>query len=62
MGDGRHLGRVVADQLAQQLDGGGGSVRLPLHDAQLAEVGPRVTGQGLAVLKVEAAQLTRGVW
>lgn len=62
VGDGRHLRRVVADQLAQQLDGRGGSVRLPLHDAQLAEVGPRVTGQGLAVLKVEAAQLTGGVW
>lgn len=62
MVNGRHLGRVAADQLAQQLDGGRGSVRPPLHDAQLAEVGPGVTGQGLAVLKVEAAQLTRGIW
>lgn len=62
MVNGRNLGRVAADQLAQQLDGGSGSVRPPLHDAQLAEVGARVTGQSLAVLEVEAAQLTGGVW
>lgn len=48
----------VPDPLAQGLDGR--AVDAPLGDAELPEVSPRVAGQGLAVLEVEAAELAAG--
>lgn len=44
----------------QRLDGR--TVHTPLCHAKLPQVGPRVTSQRLAVLKVEPTQLTAGIW
>lgn len=60
-GYGFHFDGVFSDQLAEKLDGRGGSVGLPLDDSQLAEVRPGVTGQGFAVFKLKAAELARCV-
>lgn len=55
----QNLLRPAAHPRAERLDGG--SVYTPFGHSELPEVGSRVTGQGLAVLKEEAAQLTAGI-
>lgn len=47
--------RPVPDPFAERLDGR--AVDAPFGDAELPEVRPRVAGQSLAVLEVEAAEL-----
>ena len=51
--------RPCAHPGAERLDGR--AVHAPLRHAELTQVGARVAGQGLPVLKVEAAQLAAGV-
>lgn len=47
--------RPVPDPFAERLDGR--AIDAPLGDAELPQVRPRVAGQSLAVLEVEAAEL-----
>lgn len=55
----QHLLRPAAHPRAKRLDGG--SIHTPLGDTELPQVGSRVAGQSLTVLKVEATELTAGV-
>lgn len=50
----------AAHPSAERLDRG--AVDAPLSHSELSQVGSRVAGQSLAVLKEEAAQLAAGIW
>lgn len=55
----QHLLRPAPHPGAKRLDRG--PIYTPLSHPKLPEVGSRVTGQSLTVLKEEAAQLTTGI-
>lgn len=55
----QHLLRPAAHPGAKRLDRR--SIYTPLGHTELPQVGSRVAGQSLTVLKVEAAQLTAGI-